>query len=70
MKKESKGAFSVAIMWTICAVMWWINSLRSGGLMWLCAGLWTLGAVIWWARWLKARKMEQNSDITGGNENE
>lgn len=69
-RSGSTGALLLALIWTLAAVLWWINAFRDLGIAWLTALVWTLGAAIFWLRYFKTRKIEQNSDITGGNENE
>ena len=66
----STGALLNALIYTLCAVLWWINASRRMSISWLTALVWTFAAIIWWLRYFKTRKIEQNSDITGGNENE
>ena len=57
---------------TLVAAMWWLNAVRwgGGGAQIFCAAIWSVVAAIWWVRWFKSRKTEENSDTTGGNENE
>jgi hypothetical protein len=61
-----------AFIMTLAAAMWWMNAVRHGwgGAQIFCAVLWSILAVVWWVRWFKSRKTEENSDTTGGNENE
>ena len=70
--REHKWNLLTAVVAALAAVMWWMNAVRHdwGGVHIFNAVLWTLCAAVWWARWFKSRKYEQNSDTTGGNENE
>ena len=75
MKKEKKlsgstGVLLNALIYTLCNVLWWVNAFRRTGISWLSAIVWTVATVSLWLRYFKTRKIEQNSDITGGNENE
>jgi len=67
---KTKASLAAAALYALCAVIWWLNALKDGGLSWLSAALWTAVAVIYGGLYVRLRKDQQNSDIMGGNENE
>lgn len=68
----NKQYLLTAVITMLPALLWWFNAARWGwgGIQVACAALWSIVAVLWWVRWFKSRKTEENSDTTGGNENE
>ena len=56
MKKtvSKKQALMLAIIWTIGAIIWFLNLARPGESSFLAvaaAAVFTINAVIWWRRW-------------------